>query len=372
MDHFFYRYYNSSTRPYWHMTFWLLFLLYHTLIIGSFEGRSYQEEFLWEAFDLPVKICTTYLVLYVLLPRYFMQKRIVAFSILFAGSLILAAFLQRLNYYFLVNPFMQPDLPREGLFQLKLNSVLKTVFGIYPVVVLAAFIKVCKHWYERDRESQKLEREKVEAELNFLKAQIHPHFLFNTLNNLYALTLKKSEKASEVVLKLSHLLNYLLYEGNSSLVPLDKELEIMDTYIALEKIRYGDRLEVSCHIQGSSAGRETAPMLLLPFVENSFKHGASQQTEQAWVRIELKIGEKDLHVRVANSKAATPGLQPGQSVPQGIGLKNVSRRLKLLYGNRYTLTIQDRPAFFQVDMRIPLTPVFQPNPATHEAKLLYS
>lgn len=316
-----------------------------------------MEEMMWEASDLPIKIGATYVVLYLLLPRYFMKKRIVVFSVLFVITLIFAAFFQRLFYYSLVNPILDPGSPNEAFFQP--NRILKTVFGIYPVVVLAAFIKIGKHWYERDRESQKLEKEKLEAELKFLKAQIHPHFLFNTLNNLYALTLKKSEKASEVVLKLSHLLDYLLYDCNEWKVAVDKELELIETYISLEKIRYGDRLDISYTIEGNTSGKEIPPMLILPFVENSFKHGTSQQLEQVWLRIDVVVQEDSLLLHVANSKNALSNQNDDQGVKEGIGLKNVKRRLDLLFDNSYTLNIADREDSFQVDLSLKLNQVFK-------------
>lgn len=373
MEPNFHHYINSRTRVYWHIAFWLTFLFYHALIIGSFEDRSFQEELLWEALDLPVKIAATYVLLYILLPRYFIRKKVITFSLLFILLLAFAALLQSLFFHFLVNPLLRPDPSSyTANYLLQPNRILKIVFGIYPVVVLAAFIKMAKNWYQRERESQKLQREKVEAELNFLKAQIHPHFLFNTLNNLYALTLKRSEKASEVVLKLSHLLHHLLYEGNETQIALEKELEIINTYVSLEKIRYGERLEVNLSVQGQSTGKAIPPMLLLPFVENSFKHGASQQLEQVWISMIVTIHEQKLEFQVKNSKLLAANTSLGGAVPQGIGLKNVKRRLALLYGDNYHLSIQDKGTSFQVDMSIPLTSIL-PQPAIHdETKLLYS
>ena len=352
------------------MGFWLAFVLYYVLIIGSFEGESYTEVFIYRLLDLPVKIIATYFVLYLLIPEFFFKKKVLLFSLLCILTLFTAGIFQKLYHFFIYNPVLRPDIPNELSFQTL--EILKIVLGIYPIVGLAAFIKVGKHWLEKDRASQRLEKEKMEAELNFLKAQIHPHFLFNTLNNLYALTLKKSDKAGEVVLKLSHLLNYLLYEGNKQQVALEKELEVIRTYVALEKIRYGDRLDISYIIKGSAAAKEVAPMLLLPFVENSFKHGASQQLEQVWVQIEVLIQEDTLNLKVMNSKPEVPTTRETAAIPKGIGLRNVQRRLSLLYGDGYTLDIQDREAHFQVDMCIPLSMIsVQPNPPRHETKLLH-
>lgn len=344
------RYYSGQTRIVMHVLFWLAYWLYHSLIYGSYE-QDYLAQFKWESFYLPVKVAATYFTLYILLPRYFLNRKYIEFALILGGSLLLAAFIQRMLDYAIVYRIMDPVLLREPFFSA--TPILKIVLGIYPVVALAAFIKLGKFWYEQDRVTRELEKEKLEAELKFLKAQIHPHFLFNTLNNLYALTLKRSEQASEVVLKLSNLLNYMLYEGNVRKVKLEKELEVIRTYIALEQIRYGDRLNISYTITGDMDYKEIPPMLLLPFIENGFKHGAGEQINQVWVNIDIEIKGSVFIMEVENSKTETgPDEETGHK--EGIGLKNVQRRLELLYGDHYDLQISDEKESFYISLKLQL------------------
>ena len=157
-------------------------------------------------------------------------------------------------------------------------KIVKMFVAIYPVTFVAVAIKLLKYWYANQQAQQVLTQQKLQAELKFLKTQIHPHFLFNTLNNLYALTLKKSERAPEMVLKLSELINYMLYECASDDVPLTKEVKFIRNYGDIEKMRYGDKLDIDIRVTGDVNDRKIAPLVLLPFVENCFKHGASRRT----------------------------------------------------------------------------------------------
>jgi sensor histidine kinase YesM len=350
------KYYRGRFRILWHILFWLSYWLYHSLIYGSYE-QDYLAQFQWESFYLPVKMAATYLTLYVLLPRYFLNRKYVEFALTLAGSFIIAAVIQRALDYAIVYRIMDPSLLQEPFFNTA--KILKIVIGIYPVVALAAFIKLAKYWYERDRQTQELEKGKLEAELKFLKAQVHPHFLFNTLNNLYALTLKQSKKASEVVLRLSSLLKYMLYEGIERQVKLQKELDVIETYISLEKIRYGDRLDVSYNVTGETGDKEIPPMLLIPFVENSFKHGTGEQSEQVWINIGVEVNGNHFKLMVENSKNSSEPIDE-TGYKEGIGLKNVQRRLKLLYGDDYDLQIVEEPATFLVILKLKLNCILKP------------
>ncbi|MDX1673063.1 MAG: sensor histidine kinase, partial [Balneolaceae bacterium] len=293
------KYYNSKTRVFWHIAFWVVLVLYHSIIYSIGSG-NFVSELVWEGISLPVKMGATYFTLYFLLPQFFMNRKFVRFLLYLVAALLVAAFLQRASEYIIYTNYINPFDTGEVLFYP--SKVLKAVIGIYPVVALAAFIKIGKHWYEQDLESRQLQKDKLEAELKFLRSQIHPHFLFNTLNNLYALTLKKSEEAPEVVLRLSDLLNYMLYEGAEWTVPLRKELELIESYISLEKIRYGNRLNVSFRVHGEIEQEVIPPMLLLPFVENSFKHGISQELDRVEVTVDAEIKNSRFHFTVINDK----------------------------------------------------------------------
>ena len=239
-------------------------------------------------------------------------------------------------------PVFWPGKSYQGSL-INIAKILKSTTTIYPVLTLAVVIKWFKYWYIEHKSSQQLAQEKLQAELNFLKAQVHPHFLFNTLNNLYALTLKQSKDASEVVLKLSDLLDYMLYECNAATVPLTKEIKLVQDYIALEKIRYGKRLDIEFTTQGQPEGTMIAPMLILPFAENAFKHGVSEELDQSTIGIHLTVQQNKLTLKVQNSKSKEADQEDHFEYKEGIGLKNVSRRLELLYPQRHQLTIAPDP-----------------------------
>lgn len=346
------KYYSGNMRVLVHILFWLSYWLYHSLLYSSYYG-DFIMQFATEGLYLPVKMAATYCTLYILLPRYFFDRKYLKFVLIFGGLLIFAATFQRVVDYTIVSRILNPDLASKPFFSAA--PILKIILGIYPVVALAAFIKLAKHWYERDLVTQELEKDKLEAELKFLKAQIHPHFLFNTLNNLYALTLKGSKQAAEVVLKLSGLLSYMLYEGNRQKVALQKELDIIETYNSLEKIRYGNRLKVSYKVSGDIENKEIPPMIIIPFIENTFKHGTSGQPENAWINIQIDVDNDLLTLMVVNSKTAEAPLEDAEpEYKVGIGLKNVKRRLDLLYGERYELQINDEPDTFKVILKLQL------------------
>lgn len=219
---------------------------------------------------------------------------------------------------------------------------------MYPIVFTAVAIKLLKYWYTNQKAQQILTQEKLQAELKFLKTQIHPHFLFNTLNNLYALTLKKSDKAPETVLKLSELINYMLYECRSDEVSLSKEIKFIRNYVDIEKMRYGDKLDVDIRVSGEVTDRKIAPLILLPFVENCFKHGAGEDLQQSWVKVTIDSHPDHVVIKVENSKASGNGFVR----EEGIGIQNVKRRLDLLYPGKHELKIMNGEETFLVILSI--------------------
>jgi LytS/YehU family sensor histidine kinase len=191
-----------------------------------------------------------------------------------------------------------------------------------------------------------------EAELKLLKAQVHPHFLFNTLNNLYGLTLEKSDEAPKLVLQLSEILDYILYRCDEKLVSLDEELANLKNYIEIEKIRYSGKLKLSTGFPEETGTLKIAPLLLLPFVENAFKHGVSHSPGVAFIAIKIKIVETNLFFKIENSK--NPAIQKDGSHSNGVGLKNVRKRLDLIYPGKNMLKIDETEETFSVNLTLQL------------------
>ena len=184
-----------------------------------------------------------------------------------------------------------------------------------------------------------------------MKSQIHPHFLFNTLNNLYALTLKKSDKAPETVLKLSELLDFMLYDCNASKINLDKELQLVKSYIDLEELRYNDNLSIQFDVAGETSKTEIAPLLILPFIENCFKHGISEQTDKSWIKISVNVNDNSIKLLAENSRSARSH-EDIKGYKEGIGFENVKRRLQLLYPGKHKLEIKKDNQVHSVKLEI--------------------
>ncbi|HEU5164504.1 MAG TPA: histidine kinase [Chitinophagaceae bacterium] len=201
------------------------------------------------------------------------------------------------------------------------------------VATAAAIIKYLKYWWMKQKEGQRLAKEKINAELQLLKAQVHPDFLFKTLNNIYTHALSSSPRTSGMLLKLSDLLSYMLYECDNPLVPLEKEIAMMKEYMQLEKIRHNDEPEMEVNIKGDLSGQMIAPFLLLPFIENSFKHCA-QMTEQFWINMDIKIEGNHFTMKLTNGIPEQAG---DQSLMPANGLANVQKRLTLLYPGNHEL-----------------------------------
>ena len=224
------------------------------------------------------------------------------------------------------------------------------------IMVFAGLGSIFEYIRFRGR-TQAIERQKLEAELTALKAQLNPHFLFNSLNNIYSLALDKSDLAPDYVLKLSELMRYILHDSQAPLVPLRKELEFVQNYLDLEGIRTEGAVRMSLDVEGEVDGVSVAPLVLLPFVENAFKHGVNMSPEQAFVEITVKVTPAgELEIEAVNSKERAepmPLLHPdGSELPGGVGLENVRRRLELLYPARHELQLSDGGNRFEVNLRI--------------------
>lgn len=352
-------------RVAWHSLFWLGFLIYEVLVWGMVDGE-YGRRLVSSLIELPVKVLATYFTLYILIDKLLIRKKYGAFLILLLASLVLFGFALRIVAYYTIYPLYWPEAASVPLFFLP--KILISIFAICSLVAIVALFHLIKHWYKHQhatnllqQTAQQLEKEKLEAELKLLKSQINPHFLFNTLNNLYVLTLNTSHKAPEMVYKLSQLMHYMLYDGNQQEVALEKEIQYIENYISLEKIRYDANVDVSLNVYNDIDGIYIAPLLILPFVENSFKHGLSNRISGGWVRIDILVSDSTLIVKIENSKTAQ-GVEKSVKPVSGIGLLNVGRRLDLIYSGRHTLQIIDEKETYLAVLKIKV----EIKPANHE------
>lgn len=211
------------------------------------------------------------------------------------------------------------------------------------------YISIIRHLYRYTQlksTTRQLELAKQAAELNYLKSQTNPHFLFNTLNNIYALALQKSDKTASSVMQLSKILRFMLYETNTPLIPIEKEVQIIQDYISLEKLRYDEQLSIHFDTEILQTGMRLPPLLLIPLIENAFKHGTAETIEAPFVRINLRVVNDQLNFLVQNSTEA--GL-PDEPIKENIGLSNIRRQLELLYTD-YKLSYKREASLFTAQL----------------------
>ena len=335
-----------------HVVIWGLYLFAYAYIYAVFyETVTLQKSLIQYSVTVWIDITAAYVLIYFLIPKFLLKKKYVAFLGLVLLSTMVFILLQRLMLMLVTYRYIYTEYADRFSF-FKFNY-LYAFFNVYAMAAIFASVKLFEFWFINQKQNQQLMQEKLESELKFLKSQIHPHFLFNTLNNLYALTLDKSDKAPEVVVKLSDLLSYMLYECNVPYVPLEKEVQLLKDYLDLEKIRYQNELLIDFDIQGRVNGKMIAPLLLIPFVENGFKHGLSKQIDNPWINILMEMKDDVLLFTVENN---SPKVDQGDETgyTEGIGLKNVRRRLDLIYGRKYKLDVEDRGGLFKIKLELDL------------------
>ncbi len=234
-----------------------------------------------------------------------------------------------------------------------LNYAIITMLGELYVVAFATAIKVTNDWLRENSKLHDLEKRQLTTELKFLRSQVSPHFFFNTLNNIYSLTLEKSNKAPEVILKLSELMRYLLYATRKRKQDLKSEIDCIQNYIDLERIRFNDSLQIDVGISGDLENKMIAPMLLVPLIENCFKHGASKNIGNMRIVLDIDVDQDFLYFKVSNTIPANKENNKVATRSGGIGLSNVKKRLELGYGpEEYNLSIYEKDEMFHVDLKL--------------------
>ena len=336
-----------------HLLFWcgVLFFYSYLFAIGN---SNFNDILAFSLFLMPITIATTYVSIYKLIPEYFMTKQYFRFVLYSIYTVIISSYLVITSIFFSI-------IYLSGFKHSEMNPATKNILfvlsGVYLVVFIVSAFKLLKLNLKQTKKTSELETKILEAqlklkeqELNYLKMQIHPHFLFNTLNTIYGFALKKAEHTPEMILKLSNLLDYLLYQVDKPLVPLTDEINHIKDYISLEQMRFNETLEVDFTETHCTEPLEIAPMLFLPFVENSFKHG---KIIDGKLNIDMSITceKESIYFSIKNSHSKTA------SVSTGIGLDNIKKRLELLYKNRYDLTILETKTTFTVQLKLSINHV---------------
>ncbi|OQP40915.1 hypothetical protein A4H97_15020 [Niastella yeongjuensis] len=335
-----------------HIAFWLAQAWFWGCWTDSLlEG--FHKAFIYNVFKgdgiLVIDAIYTYLVAYYYTPKYFEKNeyRKFCFSVFLLTLLTYVLFIA--YQFWITDSFNRSQ--NEQFLLLWYSSTGFIFAGPPAVCAMFLTIKMFKNYYLKMREREMLVKENANAELQVLKAQVHPHFLFNTLNNIYSFALSKSVETSGLVLKLKNTIKYMVDECNVESVLLEKEIDMLNNYIGLEKVRYGQRLRFNMSVSGNYHNKTIAPLLLVPFVENTFKHSISKMRGNHQIDLSIGIIDNQLEFSIINDRL--PDMKMS-SPKKGIGLSNVQKRLQLLYPDKHMLVIQSTEKKFEVYLKIEL------------------
>jgi two-component system, LytTR family, sensor kinase len=340
-----------------HLVFWFFYWVCLTFLHLATPGWNFPYAMLY-SFSVEVpQVFFTYALISFVLPRYLLRNKYF-FSFLWITFFWLITAV--VNYAMLkyASPLIAKTiLPAQYIVRVNLgggNMVMALIScfkGTMVAPAAACSIRLVKHWHLKEKRSLQLLKEKTEAQLQLLRAQVHPHFLFNTLNNIYSKAQNESPGSAKMIMELSHILRYVLDEGKLELVPLENELQMLTDYIDLEKMRYGDKLDLHLSLPSNTEGVHIAPLLLLPFVENCFKHGTSKMIHNPWINLKIELNGTSLVMKLMNGKKDFERIDDGH---KGTGIWNVKERLDLLYKDKYDLQINEDDEVFIVNLTLEL------------------
>jgi len=348
---------DVNNRVYTHLLFWAVYYFHRVYLYIE----HYDQTPIVQLIELPVKVGVAYLHLYLLMPVWLANKKYFYYGIGIVSSIFLGTVLQteiirgmigsgiyRFNADLLYSPW-------------KFSS---TASHITMIVFITMLIKILKDQYLQQQKVHKVEKQRLHSELMFLKTQINPHFFFNTLNNLYSLVLNKSDKAADAILKLSALMEYVIYESEKKKVSLSSEIAHLHNFIDLEKLRFGSELTIQLDLKLSEKDFRIPPMLLIPLVENCFKHGKANKNNEFLIRISAEIKRKMLIFNTYNTHNAEAKTDKKVSTHYGVGLQNVMRRIELIYGKNASFQTHQQLDSFSLTVQLPLE---HENKEVHEA-----
>ena len=330
------------------LLFWVLVWLFFSYYFG-FNSKNEAYIFWFSSILMPITIANTYFFTHYLIPNYLITKKYSVFILYGIYTLIGTAYVLVIIMFFGYVSLSELDFKKMPPLSRSLPFIL---ISIYLVVMVVSAFKLVKYNYQSLEKNKTLENKFLqtqlqlkEEELKFLKMQIHPHFLFNTLNTLYGFALKKADETPEMILKLSNLLDYILYQIDKPKVLLSEEINHIKDYIDLEKMRFHDTLSVNLQIDTIDKSFQIAPMLLIPFVENSFKHG-NLINGMLQIDIFIKLKNDTLYFTINNS------FTEKESTQIGIGLENIKKRLEMLYPKKHKLTVNQLENTFKVHLKL--------------------
>lgn len=339
---------NTTRQIVYHILFWIITMTFFAVSEWGYRD-SFLDAIIFELLFLPSRLIAVYVNWFWLMPKYLYRNRLFEYFGSLFVLLLLCGLAQRYMVLVWGYPTFFPKWTMGSSIQVwNVPRLVQTMLIIVSPVAYTTGFRLFRNWYEERRALEALQQEKTSAELNFLKAQTNPHFLFNTLNSIYGLALEQSPKTPALILKLSDILSYTLYESNARQIALEKEIALIENIIQLEKERYGKRVKLFFQVVGNTADWQIAPLILVPFVENAFKHGLKDEIDTGQIDIRLSTQANKLNFEIRNSIANPQATK----LRGGLGLQNVQRRLQLLYGDQHELEVEHQNQHYQVVLTI--------------------
>jgi sensor histidine kinase YesM len=346
------QFFQNIARNRWvqHLLFWAL-SFYVLMRLFAYSDEISKVDVIY-TFLFHGSIClAVYVNLKVLIPRFLNNGKYATYFLFFIAAICVAIGFNLLTFNYL------SDIIFPGYYFIAYYGFWEIAQFIVAYIVITSLVKLSKSWFKyREMQGQlrRLEAEKNAAELSALKSQVNPHFLFNSLNNLYSLALDQDARTPGIILRLSQTMRYLLYESNTAFVPLEKEVEHLQNYIEMQRLRVGEKSGIRFEAPGEMGGLKIAPLLFLPLVENGFKHGIKGETEGAFIHLLLQVADNQLVFKAENNKGQVDDVVKDTG-SGGVGLENLRRRLQLLYPGKHQLDVVDGMATFSVVLKIDLT-----------------
>jgi two-component system, LytTR family, sensor histidine kinase AlgZ len=346
----------NSSRLYriqlqYHIIFWLTYFVFNTFRWGSYFN-DYGYSLKTNLLGFPIHMALCYLNILVLMPNLVYKKKYLLYVISILSAIFIMVFLKFNLTYLLITHEVWPEGP-ETIDKLTLNYTIDMMMGELYVMTFVTAIKITFDFLKEQKRVTDLEKSQLETELLFLKSQISPHFFFNTLNNIYSLSVEKSNKTPKIVLKLSELMRYMLYDTRTQKQSLENEILCIQNYLDLERIRNDERLEVNMSVSGDIHDKEISPIILLTFIENAFKHGVNKNTGKVKIDITFKVKEDFLYFKISNPTPEITVHTDNFNKSSGIGIENVKKRLELGYNkDDYKLSFKNKNNIFVVKLII--------------------
>lgn len=356
------KYYKTRIRVWSHVLMWVCMALLYALLLSSSFGVSVSVSIVFVVRNMLGAMLTFYSIFYFIVPKvlskgYFFLTILCLFIpflfwsvINYLCSLYAVIFLEITDSN--LREFLERVVDAGWADTFSPNHLLKLFLPVLMTIAPPVSLKLILDIIRASTRTLRLERDNLNLEVNFLRSQLNPHFLFNTLNNIYSLSIRNDAMASDLIMHLSEMMRYTLYDSNTEMVPLHMEAEFLKNYVELESVRYGKNASIRFECDTETMEEyQIAPLLMFPFVENAFKYSHSTTADKCWIHASMDVTDRQLRFEISNSKGELP---EGKKVPGGIGLSNTRKRLMLLYPDQHLLFIENNPEYYKVVLTLTL------------------